>query len=92
MAEMAGPGSAARAIRRLMQVGDVVRQSYARRLGLGRSDYLALAHIYCEGPIQPRELGTRLGMGSGTLTPCWTGSSAAAMPCARAIRWTGAAS
>ncbi|MGT2462901.1 MarR family transcriptional regulator [Sinomonas atrocyanea] len=38
-------------------------------MGLGRSDYLALAHIYCEGPIQPWELGTRRGMGSGTLTP-----------------------
>lgn len=56
-----------------MEVGDAVRQSYARRLGLGRSGYLALSCIYCEGPIQPRELGARLGMGSGTLTPLLDG-------------------
>ncbi|MDQ0259532.1 MarR family winged helix-turn-helix transcriptional regulator [Sinomonas atrocyanea] len=66
---LATGGAAARAIRRLMEVGDASRRSYARRLGLGRSDYLALSYIYCEGPIQPRDLGARLGLGSGTLTP-----------------------
>ncbi|MGY3568205.1 DNA-binding MarR family transcriptional regulator [Sinomonas sp. RB5] len=66
---LATGGTAARAIRRLMEVGDASRRSYARRLGLGRSDYLALSYIYCEGPIQPRDLGSRLGLGSGTLTP-----------------------
>ncbi|WP_433876010.1 MarR family winged helix-turn-helix transcriptional regulator [Sinomonas atrocyanea] len=62
-------GTATRAIRHVLQVGDAARQSYARRLGVGRSDYLALAHIYYEGPTQPRDLGARLAMGSGTLTP-----------------------
>jgi DNA-binding MarR family transcriptional regulator len=63
------PGAATRAIRHLLQLGDGVRHFYAKGLGLGRSDYVALAHIYCEGSIQPRDLGARLGMGSGTLTP-----------------------
>lgn len=61
-------GAATRAIRQLMRAGDMGRQLTAKRLGMSRSDYLALSYIYCDGPIQPRDLGIRLGMGSGTLT------------------------
>ncbi|AMM34759.1 hypothetical protein SA2016_4107 (plasmid) [Sinomonas atrocyanea] len=57
------------ALGHMMQLGGVVRQCYATGLGVGRSDFLALGHIYSSGPLQPRELGVLMGMGSGTLTP-----------------------
>lgn len=61
-------GAATRGLRHLIDVGEAFRRASAKDLGLARSDFVALGHVYTVGPALPRELGALLGMGSGTMT------------------------
>jgi DNA-binding MarR family transcriptional regulator len=55
-------------LRHLLLAGERFRNNYAKELGLGSSDLVALGHVYNHGPTAPRELGAAMGMTSGTVT------------------------
>ncbi|WP_171041396.1 MarR family winged helix-turn-helix transcriptional regulator [Sinomonas susongensis] len=59
---------ATRGLRHLIHIGEDFRRTSAKRLGIASSDFVALGHVYWEGPALPRELGALLDMGSGTVT------------------------
>ena len=57
-----------RAMRELMLAADEVDQSLIRRLELNPTDYAAMNHLMSGGQVGPVELGTRLGISSGSAT------------------------
>lgn len=55
-------------LRHLIQTGDGFRNSYAKELGLGTSDLVALGYVHQHGPTLPGELRAWMGVTSGTIT------------------------
>lgn len=56
------------ALRRLVLGWDRFRESIADQLQVGTTEVVALGHLYDEGQLTPRELGSRLGLTSGSVT------------------------
>ncbi|UYY83596.1 MarR family transcriptional regulator (plasmid) [Arthrobacter sp. YA7-1] len=55
-------------LRHLIQTGEGFRNNYAKELGLGTSDLVALGYVHKHGPTPPGEMGAWMGMTSGTIT------------------------
>jgi DNA-binding MarR family transcriptional regulator len=51
-----------------MHAFEALRQLLATQLGLGLTEFVALGHLYDEGPITARDLGQRLQLTSGRVT------------------------
>jgi DNA-binding MarR family transcriptional regulator len=56
------------AIRHQLHAWEALRQALATHLGLGLTEYIALGHIYDEGPLTATSIGERLSLTSGSVT------------------------
>lgn len=56
------------AVRQLTYAVERCRSRYATQLGVGPVEVTALSHLFFDGPITPRELGTRIGLTTGSVT------------------------